>query len=79
MGINIGQEIKIEESIYWDVNHHFVIIVGLNNLRKFLYALEEEKERRDLPFFKGDLSSYFKDQEVRNELGERVYSYTISE
>ncbi len=80
MRVITNQEVYVEESIYWDVINHFIIVVGMNNLRKFLYALEEEKVKRDLALFNvTNPFSHLNNPEVKKDLREMVYSYTISE
>ena len=59
MSINNGYEVTINETIYWDVLNHFVIIIGKDELRNFALAMEEEKYQNYLEIFNYEKTENF--------------------
>jgi hypothetical protein len=52
MGIDNGHRVFVEETVFWDVDNHFIIVIGRKQLEKLAYAFEEEKYRNFMRVYK---------------------------
>lgn len=72
MRIKNGHQVLINETIFWDVLNHLVIIIGKDELRRFAYTLEEERYKSYTSIFKGSTIKDFVKNETLSEPTKRM-------